>query len=44
MTEHAFLEPECSIGVPASYDHEHPKLTVYVGSQILATGIGLPRV
>ena len=34
MTEHAFLEPECSIGVPAGYDAEHAKLTVYVGSQI----------
>jgi xanthine dehydrogenase molybdenum-binding subunit len=50
-TEHAFLEPECAIGVPAGYhpadfgglvDPEatsgiqavHPKLTVYVGSQI----------
>lgn len=32
--EHAFLEPECSIGVPAGYDDEHEKLTVYVGSQI----------
>ena len=32
--EHAFLEPECSIGVPAGYDAEHEKLTVYVGSQI----------
>ncbi len=33
-TEHAFLEPECSIGVPAGFDADHPKLTVYVGSQI----------
>ncbi|MEO0565329.1 MAG: molybdopterin cofactor-binding domain-containing protein, partial [Chloroflexota bacterium] len=33
-TEHAFLEPECSIGVPAGYDEDHTKLTVYVGSQI----------
>lgn len=32
--EHLFMEPECSIGVPAGYDEEHPKLTVYVGSQI----------
>ncbi|MFC1961034.1 molybdopterin-dependent oxidoreductase [Chloroflexota bacterium] len=32
--EHAFLEPECSIGVPAGYDAAHEKLTVYVGSQI----------
>jgi selenium-dependent xanthine dehydrogenase len=33
-TEHAFMEPECAIGVPAGYDGEHDKLTVYVGSQI----------
>lgn len=33
-TEHAFLEPECAIGVPAGYDPGHPKLTIYVGSQI----------
>ena len=33
-TEHAFLEPECSIAVPAGYDADHAKLTVYVGSQI----------
>lgn len=33
-TEHAFLEPECAIGVPAGYDEEHQKLTIYVGSQI----------
>lgn len=32
--EHAFMEPECSIGVPAGYDDEHQKVTVYVGSQI----------
>jgi xanthine dehydrogenase molybdenum-binding subunit len=32
--EHMFLEPECSIGVPAGYDADHAKLTVYVGSQI----------
>jgi selenium-dependent xanthine dehydrogenase len=32
-TEHAFLEPECSIGVPCEYPG-HDKLTVYVGSQI----------
>jgi selenium-dependent xanthine dehydrogenase len=31
--EHAFLEPECSIGVPIGYPG-HDKLTVYVGSQI----------
>ncbi|RLT43942.1 MAG: aldehyde oxidoreductase [Chloroflexi bacterium] len=34
MTEHAFMEPECSLAVPAGYDDEHPKLTIYVGSQI----------
>ncbi len=34
IVEHAFLEPECAIGVPAGYDADHPKLTVYVGSQI----------
>ncbi len=32
-TEHAFLEPECAIGVPAGYP-DHDKLTIYVGSQI----------
>ena len=32
--EHAFLEPECAIGVPAGYDDETEKLTIYVGSQI----------
>jgi xanthine dehydrogenase molybdenum-binding subunit len=32
--DHFFLEPECSIGVPAGYDDHHAKLTVYVGSQI----------
>lgn len=43
--DHMFMEPECSIGVPAGYaapapglsartGHEHGKLTVYVGSQI----------
>ncbi|HML21071.1 MAG TPA: molybdopterin-dependent oxidoreductase [Aggregatilinea sp.] len=32
--EHAFMEPECAIGVPAGYDDEHKKLTIYVGSQI----------
>lgn len=32
--EHAFLEPECSIGVPAGFDDEHEKITIYVGSQI----------
>ncbi|MGD8819140.1 MAG: molybdopterin-dependent oxidoreductase [Anaerolineae bacterium] len=32
--DHMFMEPECSIGVPAGYDPDHNKLTVYVGSQI----------
>ncbi|HEX3054185.1 MAG TPA: molybdopterin cofactor-binding domain-containing protein, partial [Aggregatilineaceae bacterium] len=32
--EHAFMEPECAIGVPAGFDDAHPKLTIYVGSQI----------
>jgi len=32
-TEHAFLEPECAIGVPKGYPG-HDKLTIYVGSQI----------
>ncbi|MEP0761578.1 MAG: molybdopterin-dependent oxidoreductase [Chloroflexota bacterium] len=48
--EHAFMEPECAIGVPAGYDAEHPKLTIYVGSQIpyedrrqTATALGLPE-
>jgi selenium-dependent xanthine dehydrogenase len=48
--EHAFMEPECAIGVPAGYDEEHPKLTVYVGSQIpyedrrqIARALGLPE-
>lgn len=47
--EHAFLEPECSIGIPAGFDDEHQKLTVYVGSQIpyedrhqIAKIMGLP--
>ncbi len=34
MTEHAFMEPECSLAVPAGYNAEHQKLTIYVGSQI----------
>ncbi|MBN1484030.1 MAG: molybdopterin-dependent oxidoreductase [Chloroflexia bacterium] len=34
MYDHMFMEPECSIGVPAGYDQEHPQLTVYCGSQI----------
>jgi selenium-dependent xanthine dehydrogenase len=48
--EHAFMEPECAIGVPAGYDAEHPKLTVYVGAQIpyedrrqTARALGLPE-
>ncbi len=32
--DHMFMEPECSIGLPAGYDGDHAKLTVYVGSQI----------
>ncbi|MGD1992443.1 MAG: molybdopterin-dependent oxidoreductase [Anaerolineae bacterium] len=47
--DHMFLEPECSIGVPAGYNADHPKLTVYVGSQIpyadrdqTAAALGLP--
>jgi xanthine dehydrogenase molybdenum-binding subunit len=32
-TEHAFLEPECAIGVPKGFEG-HDKLTIYVGSQI----------
>jgi len=47
--DHMFLEPECSIGVPAGYDEHHQKLTVYVGSQIpyadrnqTAEALGLP--
>jgi xanthine dehydrogenase molybdenum-binding subunit len=48
-TEHAFLEPECAIGVPAGYDAAHHKLTIYVGSQIpyqdrnqIARALGVP--
>jgi len=48
--DHMFLEPECSIGVPAGYDEDHQKLTVYVGSQIpyadrdqTAAALGLPE-
>jgi xanthine dehydrogenase molybdenum-binding subunit len=37
-TEHAFLEPECAIGIPKGYTapngEHHDKVTVYVGSQI----------
>ncbi len=47
-TEHAFLEPECAIGVPKGYPG-HEKLTVYVGSQIpyqdrdqIGLAMGLP--
>jgi xanthine dehydrogenase molybdenum-binding subunit len=32
-TEHAFLEPECAIGIPPGWG-EYDKLTVIVGSQI----------
>ena len=48
--DHLFMEPECSIGVPAGYDADHPKLTIYVGSQIpyadrkqTAAAMGLPE-
>jgi len=48
-TEHAFLEPECSIGVPEGVEG-HDKLTVYVGSQIpyqdreqVAKAMGIPE-
>jgi CO/xanthine dehydrogenase Mo-binding subunit len=52
-TEHAFLEPECSVAVPAGWNDPrygaHEKLTVYVGSQIpysdrnqIAASLGLP--
>ena len=48
--DHMFMEPECSIGVPAGYDADHAKLTVYVGSQIpyadraqTAAALGLPE-
>jgi CO/xanthine dehydrogenase Mo-binding subunit/aerobic-type carbon monoxide dehydrogenase small subunit (CoxS/CutS family) len=54
MTEHAFLEPECSVAVPAGWDDPHygphDKLTIYVGSQIpyadrdqVARCLGLPN-
>jgi xanthine dehydrogenase molybdenum-binding subunit len=48
--DHMFMEPECSIGVPAGYDAQHAKLTVYVGSQIpyddrnqIAASLKLPQ-
>jgi xanthine dehydrogenase molybdenum-binding subunit len=48
-TEHAFLEPECAIGVPAGVAG-HDKLSIYVGSQIpyqdrhqLAGALNLPE-
>lgn len=48
--DHLFMEPECSICVPAGYDDSHKKLTVYVGSQIpyadrdqTAAALGLPE-
>jgi xanthine dehydrogenase molybdenum-binding subunit len=54
MTEHAFLEPECSLAVPPGWEDPkygiHDKLTVYVGSQIpyadrhqVARCLGLPE-
>jgi len=54
-TEHAFLEPECAIGVPAGYNDPTnaemlDKLTVFVGSQIpyqdrdqVAAALGVPN-
>jgi len=49
MYDHMFMEPECSIGVPAGYDEAHPHITVYCGSQIpyadrdqVAAALGLP--
>jgi xanthine dehydrogenase molybdenum-binding subunit len=53
MTEHAFLEPECSVAVPPGWNDPrygpHDKLTIYVGSQIpyadrqqTAACLGLP--
>ncbi|MFN2133540.1 MAG: molybdopterin-dependent oxidoreductase [Anaerolineae bacterium] len=48
--DHMFLEPECSVAVPAGYDADHHKLTVYVGSQIpyadqeqIAAALGVPH-
>jgi CO/xanthine dehydrogenase Mo-binding subunit/aerobic-type carbon monoxide dehydrogenase small subunit (CoxS/CutS family) len=48
--DHLFMEPECSIGVPAGYDPDHDKVTVYVGSQIpyadraqAAAALGVPE-
>lgn len=48
-TEHAFLEPECAIGIPSGFAG-HEKLTIYVGSQIpyqdreqIAKAMGLER-
>ncbi|HHY57054.1 MAG TPA: molybdopterin-dependent oxidoreductase [Chloroflexi bacterium] len=54
MTEHAFLEPECSVAVPAGWNDPrygyHDKLTIYVGSQIpyadrdqVARCLGVPK-
>jgi xanthine dehydrogenase molybdenum-binding subunit len=54
MTEHAFLEPECSVAMPAGWNDPrygpHDKLTIYVGSQIpyadrdqVARCLGLPK-
>jgi xanthine dehydrogenase molybdenum-binding subunit len=54
MTEHAFLEPECSVAVPAGWNDPrygpHDKLTIYVGSQIpyadrdqVARCLGIPK-
>jgi CO/xanthine dehydrogenase Mo-binding subunit/aerobic-type carbon monoxide dehydrogenase small subunit (CoxS/CutS family) len=51
--DHMFMEPECSIGVPAGYDagdFRYDKVTIYVGSQIpyadraqVAAALGLPE-
>ena len=48
FVEHLFLEPECSVAVPAGVA-DHDKLTVYVGSQIpykdreqIAAALALP--
>ena len=49
IIEHAFLEPECAIGIPAGVE-DHAKLTIYVGSQIpyqdrdqIAQALGVPE-
>ncbi|HLA42313.1 MAG TPA: molybdopterin cofactor-binding domain-containing protein, partial [Aggregatilineales bacterium] len=49
-TEHAFLEPECAIGIPPNVLDDYDKLTILVGSQIpyqdrnqIALAMGLPE-